>query len=879
MKILFQGLLFLWLLSACSSSRPTTASGSESSSGDTPSIAYEQLDTLVVTPNRSVESEAVSVSQFDPANYRSSETQRHDLLHTRLELEFNWEKEEVAGKATLRLKPFFYPASELVLDAKGFTFNRVSLAGQKDTLPYSYDGTKLIISLGREYLREEEFSVYIDYTARPSASGGSAAITSDKGLFFINPRGEEPGKPRQIWTQGETEHNSRWFPTIDKPNERCTQEMLVTVDTSMVTLSNGLLISSTMLPGGKRTDHWRQDIPHAPYLFMLAVGDFAVVKDNWRGIQLGYYVEPAYEKDAKAIFPYTPDMLSFFSDILGVPYPWQKYSQVVVRDYVSGAMENTTAVIFGDFIQRHERELIDVLTNEKIVAHEMMHHWFGDYVTCESWSNLPLNEGFANYSEYLWLEHKYGRDAAGYHLLEEWAGYFSQARSDKHPLIDFTYNDKEDMFDAHSYNKGGAVLHMLRNYVGDEAFFASLNLYLSRNALSAVEVHDLRLAFEDVTGEDLNWFFNQWFLYEGHPKLEVSYDYDAERKEVIVFVQQSQSGANVPAVFWLPVAVDVYMPDGSRERHKVWVKEREQTLRIPSSIKPALVIFDADHVLLAERADEKEAAEYIFQFKNAPHLFERIEAVSVIDFYPELTELLPMALRDTFHAIRQAGLSYLSEDLQNSGLVEQVRNMAKADPHAEVRAMAIGKLAEWKDAEAVRIAVEAMETAKPYAVISAALQAVAELDPKEGVTAAQKLEDEKSEDITLAIGSIYADGDDVGRLAFFASKLEAVDGYGALSFYGDYQRLLAKGSVGEMKSGAEKLATIAKNMKQSPWRRISAGKAIVDMQAACTDMALGSADAARAGVLRETANWLKDLFNQIEAAETDEQILQLYKQF
>jgi aminopeptidase N len=879
MKILLQGLLFLGLLSACGSSRPTTTGGSESRPGNASPIAYEQLDTLVVTPDGPGEDEKEAASLFDPVGYRSSETQKHDLLHTRLELAFDWEKEEVAGKATLRLKPFFYSASDLVLDAKGFIFHRVSLAGRQDTLAYTYDGNKLTISLDREYTREEEYVVFIDYTARPSASGGSAAITSDKGLFFINPRGEEPGKPRQIWTQGETEHNSRWFPTIDKPNERCTQEMLVMVDTSMVTLSNGLLVSSTLLPGGKRTDYWRQDIPHAPYLFMLAVGDFAVVKDSWRGIQLGYYVEPAYENDAKAIFPYTPDMLSFFSDILGVPYPWQKYSQIVVRDYVSGAMENTTAAIFGDFIQRHERELVDVLTNEKIVAHEMMHHWFGDYVTCESWSNLALNEGFANYSEYLWLEHKYGRDAASYHLLEEWAGYFSQARNTTHPLIDFTYDDKEDMFDAHSYNKGGAVLHMLRNYVGDAAFFASLKLYLTRNALSAVEVHDLRLAFEDVTGEDLNWFFNQWFLSDGHPKLDVSYDYDSQRKEIIVSVEQSQTGSNIPAVFWLPVAVDVYMPDGLRERHKVWVKEREQVLRLPAPVKPALVIFDADHVLLAERADEKEAAEYIFQFKNAPHLFERIEAISVIDFYPELTELLPLALRDTFYAIRQAGLSYLSEDLQNPDLVEPVRNMAKMDPHSEVRSMAIEKLAEWKDEEAVRIAVEAMETARPYSVISAALQAVAELDPKAGIAAAQKLEGENSEDIILSIGSIYADGDDMNRLAFFAAKLEEVDGYGALSFYVDYQRLLVKGSMDEMKGGAEKLAAIAKNMKQSPWRRISAGKAIVDMQAACTDMALASANAAKAAVLRETASWLRNLFNEIKSAETDEQVLELYKQF
>jgi len=222
--------------------------------------------------------------------------------------------------------------------------------------------------------------------------GGSAAITSDQGLFFINPRNEDSEKPQQIWTQGETEWNSRWFPTTDKPNERCTQEMYLTVEDKYVTLSNGLLKSSKKNADGTRTDYWKM-----------------------------------------------------------VKYPWQKYSQVVVRDYVSGAMENTTGVIFGDFVQKTERELIDN-HNDGIVAHEMFHHWFGDYVTCESWANLTMNEGFANYSEYLWFEHKYGREEADRHLRNEMNGYLgSVGQGGAHPLIHWGYNDKEDMFDAHIF--------------------------------------------------------------------------------------------------------------------------------------------------------------------------------------------------------------------------------------------------------------------------------------------------------------------------------------------------------------------------------------------------------------------------------------------
>ena len=273
------------------------------------------------------------------------------------------------------------------LDAKNFDFKSIKLFNGT-ALEYSYEGEKqqVHITLDREYQRGEEVELVIDYTAIPAQSGGSAAITSDKGLFFINPRGEEGDKPTQIWTQGETENNSRWFPTIDKPNERCTQEVYVTVDDRFTTLSNGTLVSKNKNSDGTRTDYWKQELPHAPYLFMLAIGEFDVVEDEkWNGIPVNYYLESKWSPYAKDIFPYTREMLTFFSELTGVDYPWQKYSQVAVRDYVSGAMENTTAVIFGEFMHGTDRDLIDVDRNEKIVAHEMFHHWFGDYVTCESW--------------------------------------------------------------------------------------------------------------------------------------------------------------------------------------------------------------------------------------------------------------------------------------------------------------------------------------------------------------------------------------------------------------------------------------------------------------------------------------------------------------
>ena len=269
-----------------------------------------------------------------------------------------------------------------------------------------------------------------------------------------------------------------------------------------------------------RADRWVLTEPHAPYLFMIAVGEFAVTRDTAGGVPLSYYVEPSYEEHAEYIFGNSAEMLSFFSEILNYPYPWDKYAQMVVRECVSGAMENTTAVVFYDYVQREKGDIIDD-NNEAIIAHELFHHWFGDFVTCESWANLVLNEGFATYGEYLWQEYKYGKSAAELTWLEEFQSYLNQARDTIHPLFYSNYLKDDDVFDQHSYNKGGLVLHMLRNYTGDDMFFKGLNNFLTKHAYQSVEIADLRLAFEEITGEDLIWFFDQWYFQAGHPIVEV----------------------------------------------------------------------------------------------------------------------------------------------------------------------------------------------------------------------------------------------------------------------------------------------------------------------------------------------------------------------
>src|ERR1051325_4393099 len=306
-----------------------------------------------------------TTSKTETAEFHSSPTRTIDLLHTKLEVGFDWQKQYLNGKATITLKPYFYPIKEIILDAKGFDVNSVSLVSNPaKPLAYTNNKTQLTITLDKEYTRNDTLKIFIDYVAKPNerATTAGTAITSDKGLYFINPDGKIKDKPVELWTQGEPESNSAWFPTVDKPNERMTQEIYITIDSAhknFVTLSNGLLISSKTNSDGSRTDYWKQSLPSAPYLTMMTVGDFAVVKDKWRNIDVNYYVEHEYEPYTKLIFGNTPEMLEFFSNKLGTPYPWEKFSQVVVRDYVSGAMENTSAVLHGEFLNQTDREHLD----------------------------------------------------------------------------------------------------------------------------------------------------------------------------------------------------------------------------------------------------------------------------------------------------------------------------------------------------------------------------------------------------------------------------------------------------------------------------------------------------------------------------------------
>ena len=645
----------------------------------------------------------VTVSENKPGAtiYRGSYTRKTDLINTRLDLSFDWDSAYVHGKATIQAKPYFYATDQLLLNANGFRINNVSLVNSYDKKPllYTYDSKILSITLDKVYNNDQNYTVFIDYVAMPNKLkiGEDISSSGDRGMYFINLDGKEKNKPKQIWTQGETECNSNWFPTINDTQEKMTQELNITVPNDFVSLSNGTLEFSTLNGDGTRTDSWRQEQVHSTYLTMLAVGNFTITKDKWRNKEVNYYTEPAYASTAKLVFGNTPQMMEFFSVKLGVDYPWDKYSQIVVRDFVSGAMENTSATVFYEGLNMSEGQYIDQ-NQDDIISHELFHHWFGDLVTAESWANLPLNESFATYAEYLWDEFKNGRDQADFKGFQDMSIYIGNKSKDNVDVIRFDYADREHMFDEISYQKGGRIIHMLRKTVGDAAFFKALNLYLTRNAYKSAEIHDLRLVFEEVTGTDMNWFFNQWFLSSGHPVLDIQNAFDPERKEVSVTIRQNQDLSKTP-LYRIPLAIDIYF-NGKVERKEIVLDKQKQSFIFPVAALPDLVNVDAEKYILAEKSEVKTLQQYIFQYEHAPLFMDRLEAVIMLLQKKEESlskKTLITAFKDKNWVIRNTALivmEYLSNQ-ERTSVYEQIKELALKDGNSQVRASAVEILGKY----------------------------------------------------------------------------------------------------------------------------------------------------------------------------------------
>jgi aminopeptidase N len=692
------------------------------------------------------------INSINSQPYKPAPTKVNDLVHTKLQVSFDYKKCYLYGEEWITLTPHFYPTDSLRLDAKGMEIKSISVI--KDNRPvllqYTYDSLALNIQLDRLYQNKEKYVVHISYIAKPNER---TCNKDEKGLYFTNPDGSEKNKPTQIYTQGEPDYASGWFPTIDEPNQKSTSEIIMTVPSKYVSLSNGKLVSQKLHADNTRTDIWVMDLPHAPYLFMMAVGDFRIYKDTWKGKEVSYYLEPAYAPYSKSIFGITPEVIGLFSTITGVDFPWNKYAQVVVRDFVSGAMENTTAAVHGEGVQGNERDLADRQYDFGI-AHELFHQWFGDYVTAESWNSLTMNESFADLAELLWAEYKYGQDAADEHLNEGMTGYLNSEANAKKPLMRYYYNNKKDVFDGVTYQKGGRILNMLRHYLGNAAFYKGLNIYLTRNAFKTAGPAQLQQAMQDACGKDLHWFFRQWYDGAGHPVLDISYQWDSLSNIQQVYLRQTQEGQT----FTIPLAIDLYI-GGKTIRHNCWMNTKSDTFSFLVKSRPDLVNVDAEKVLVAKKIDHKTLDEYAYQYFHAPlykDRYEAIEAAAGLQKDPIAQQMMLAALHDQYHGLRLKAMRSLNmeDTVIKNAAYAPLLSIVKNDSNRLLRAQAIIAIARYRKMENIPLFKQLLNT-NSYVIQGTALWAINLLAPADALPLAKQFEKDNKGDLSEAIYTIY----------------------------------------------------------------------------------------------------------------------------
>lgn len=711
--------------------------------------------------------------------YRPSPTKVLSLHHTKLELRLNWQDETVDGDAELMFEPYYYSLDELSIDAKHFDIDRLEVYDKQKSLVFfemSYDSVQIHLKLDTTFARKDTFYVRISYVAHPNKiinlKHKFDAITNEKGLYFINSSGEDSTKPTQVWTQGETHSSSNWFPTIDQPNIKMSQELSITVDSSKTTLSNGELIYSLMNADGTRTDYWEQEKKHSPYLVVLVVGDFDRVSDSsWNDIPFDYYMEPEFAPYAKEVFGHTPEMVAFYSRILGFDFPWDKYSQVVVRDFISGAMENTSASVFYSALNATTTDLIDV-HYDGIIAHELFHQWFGDLVTSESWANLALNESFATYGEYLWNEYKYGKEEADYYISKDLKRYIDQSRTEQHPIIHFEYNHQDDLFDQHSYEKGGRILHMLRNYLGDETFFEGLSIYLNKFAYKTAEMHDLRMVYEALIGQDLNWFFNQWFYKSGHPKLNIYYTINDSLNTYEVEIFQSSSVED-GQLFDLPVKLEIHRMDTVLTKN-IWIKGPKTNISLPKSDEIQFINFDADKILLAEIEVNHSMNWARFQYHNGTTFLDRSMALekAINHQYQDsiASSIVISALKDPSPFIRSRAVVRLDLDETDKKLIDQLREMGLHDKNSEVRSKAVQSFLQLPCSEQAFIK-DLVFSDSSYKVKATALHVLAKCNGAEALQLAASYENTKHNGLKSTVLTIYSKFGSIEQYNFFVELL------------------------------------------------------------------------------------------------------------
>lgn len=535
-----------------------------------------------------------------------------DIQHIRLDMKVDLPGKTVDAVATLKFRSL-RAIDSIGLDAVEFDVKRVTLARDgKEAEParFSHDGQRLHVDLDAPWPAEQAGVLKVEYRLRDPRAG----------LHFFGPTPAEPNTPLTVWSQGEPISNRYWIPCHDHPNQRQTTELVVIVADGFEVLSNGKLIDRKANADKTITFHWKQEKTHVSYLVTLVVGQFDVVKEDWEGLPVLYYVPKGRKDDVARTFGRTREMLVFFSKRFGVDYPWEKYAQVVVEQFSGGGMENTSATTLTDRALHDERAFLDS-SADALIAHELGHQWWGDLITCRDWAHLWLNEGFASFCEIIWAEHNLGADEGAYNLIQKSRAAIAGGKD--RPVVDRRYPFARSMFDARAYPKGAWVLHMLRRQIGEDAFWKGIQAYAREHKLKTVETADFRKSMETATGRSLERFFHDWTERPGHPVLEISMEYLPETKQARVAVKQTQAGE----AFHFPLKLAFRAGEGTRPiTVEQRMEEKEQVFFVPLPGRPTLLEVDPEQAVLAEFKETKGRDLWLAQLTDSKSVACRVRA-------------------------------------------------------------------------------------------------------------------------------------------------------------------------------------------------------------------------------------------------------------
>jgi aminopeptidase N len=659
--------------------------------------------------------------------------------HVSLDLVLDIPNRSFTGTCAIRLNPVRNAIESLTLDAVDLKIDRVEIDGANHE--FNYDGELLHIPVKVAVIAGKILDLVIHYGVE----------NPQRGLYFIQPDEHYPDKPTQVWTQGEDEDSRFWFPCFDYPGQLATSAIRVQVPKDFMAISNGELVEQTTF-GEDRVYQWLQKEIHPTYLMTLAVGRFAEIADSWNGKPVTYYVEKGFEASARLSMGKTPQMIEFFSEKFGYPYPFPKYAQVCVADFIFGGMENTSTTLLMDRCLLDERAAIDNFNTESLVAHELAHQWFGDLVVIKHWSHAWIKEGMASYCEVLWTEHEYDKDEAAYYLLGEAQSYLSEDSSRyRRPIVTNIYREAIELYDRHLYEKGACVYHMIRAELGDDLFDRFVHTFVRDNAHKTVETIDLLRAIDKSTGCNLAFLFDQYVYRGGHPDYKVAYSWDGDSKLAKLTVTQTQAKEGIHTLandlFDLKVPIGFGYVKGEEvdlKVTKIRIYEKEQVLYFPMETKPDFISFDVGNNYLKTVTLEYPLPELKAQLKSDPDPISRIyatEAIAKKGNLEAVAALTDCLANEEFWAVRLEAAQQLAKiklDISATNLIAEI-----GDEDAFVRKAIVDELGNIKTPAtyaAIKQLVEAGD--ESYYVEAAACRALG------GMTTAS-LKDKQEEVIAL----------------------------------------------------------------------------------------------------------------------------------